>query len=188
MGAAFLLAGAALTAVFVAAPVAYAESATQKRDDLLIGYDLLAQSLSDEAQLKYLLWLRELTLQGPAKEVERLMTTIYEASDKRSGELEKLRTLAPAATAKPPPSPIGDAIQSAAQWAGTKEMLFPDGEFGMRFVFLQAQATRMISVIAEQTAKIDPNAERQRWLEAVGKEYEDYREQLVKAVEKCAPR
>ncbi len=165
-----------------------AESSTQSRDDLLIGYNLLSEALSAEGHLKYLLWLREVTLQGPAKEVERLMTTIYEASDKRTGELEKLRKLSPEATAKPPPSPIGNAIQAAAQWDGTKEMLFPDGEFGMRFVFLQAQATRMISVIAEQTAKIDPNAERKKWLDTVGKEFEGYREQLVKAVEKCEPR
>ncbi len=165
-----------------------AQSATQKQNDLLIGYKLLSGALSAEAQLKYLLWLRELTLQGPAKEVERLMTTIYEASTKRSDELEKLRALRPATTAAPPPSPIGNAIQEAAQWDGTKEMLFPNGEFGVRFVILQAQATRMISVIANQTAEIDPNGERQKWLKTVSKDYESYREQLVRAVEKCDPR
>lgn len=174
-------------AIAVAAPM-QAETAVEKRDDLLIGYDLLAQSLGSEAQLKYLLWLRELTLQGPGKEVERLMTEISKNSSKRADELEKLRKLSPEATAKPPPSPIGNAIQATAQWDGTKEMLFPDGEFGMRFMFLQAQATRMISVIAEETANVDPNKERQKWLQAVAKEYEDYREQLVKAVDKCEPR
>ncbi len=171
-----------------AMPARADENAEQNREDLLIGYALLSQSLGSEANLKYLLWLRELTLQGPTKEVERLMTMIYETSSKRSDELEKLRELSPPATAAPPPSPIGDAIQAAAQWDGTKEMLFPDGEFGMRFVFLQAQATRMISVIAAQTAKIDPNAERKKWLQDVDQEFEGFREKLVKAVEKCEPR
>ena len=67
-------------------------------------------------------------------------------------------------------------------------MLFPDGQFGMRFMFLQAQATRMISVIAAQAAEIDPNAKRKKWAQAVSEEYARYREDLVKAVEKCVPR
>ena len=80
---------------------------------------------------------------------------------------------------------IGNAIQAAAKWEGTKEMLFPEGQFDMRFILLQAQATRMISVIAEQAAKIDPNPEREKWLEAVSKEYADYRENLLQTVERC---
>jgi hypothetical protein len=67
-------------------------------------------------------------------------------------------------------------------------MLFPEGQFGMRFVFLQAQATRMISVIAKEAAQVDPNAKRKKWAQAVAEEYAGYREDLVKAVEKCAPR
>jgi hypothetical protein len=165
-------------------PVA-ADSTEGTYDDLRIGYALLEESLTAEADLKWLLWLRELTLQGPAKEVERLMTTIREASGKRANELANLRKLPPDVTGEGPASLIGNAIQAAAKWEGTKEMLFPDGQFGMRFIFLQAQATRMISVIAEQAAKIDPNPEREKWLEAVSKEYADYREELVKTVERC---
>lgn len=184
-GIAIVVLGVALASTV---PARADENAAESREDLLTGYALLSQSLGSEENLKYLLWLRELTLQGPTKEVERLMTMIYETSSQRSEELEKLRKLSPPATAAPPPSPIGDAIQAAAQWDGTKEMLFPDGEFGMRFVFLQAQATRMISVIAEQTAKIDPNAERKKWLQDVGREFSGFREKLVKAVERCEPR
>lgn len=165
-------------------PVA-ADSSEGTYDDLRVGYALLEESLTAEADLKWLLWLRELTLQGPAKEVERLMTTIREASGKRANELATLRKLPPDVTGEGPASLIGNAIQAAAKWEGTKEMLFPDGQFGMRFIFLQAQATRMISVIAEQAAKIDPNPEREKWLEAVSKEYADYREDLVKTVERC---
>lgn len=167
------------------APAGEGEKAQHERNDLLTGYELIGQSLDAEAHLKYLLWLRELTLQGPAKEIERLMAMIYEASARRSDELEKLRKLSPAVTEKPWPSPFGDAIQESAQWRGTKEMLFPDGKFGIRFLFLQAQATRMVTVIAEQTAKIDPNTERQKWLGEVAKQFDDYREQLVKSVAGC---
>ena len=188
LGNPFVGIAAALCVLFSSSGPLAADSAATKRDDLLIGYNLLSGAMSAKGQLKYLLWLRELMLQGPSKEVERLMTTIYETSNKRVDELDKLRKLAPVATAKPPPSPIGSAIEAAAKWDGTKELLFPDGEFGMRFVFLQAQTTRMISVIAEQTAKIDPNVERKQWLENVGKEYEAFREELVVAVEKCEPR
>jgi hypothetical protein len=157
-------------------------------EELRVAYSLLAGSLGSEADMKWLLWLRELTLQGPAKEVERLMTALSEASRKREEELEQLRKLAPDVSGEPPPSPIGNAIQSAAEWEGTKEMLFPEGQFGTRFMFLQAQATRMISVIAAQAADIDPNAKRKQWAQSVSKEYAGYREDLVKAVEKCAPR
>lgn len=175
--------------VFASAQGLAAErSKTSSADELRVAYALLADSLGSEADMKWLLWLRELTLQGPAKEVERLMTLLSESSKKREAELEKLRKLAPDVSGEPPPSPIGNAIQGAAEWEGTKEMLFPDGQFGMRFMFLQAQATRMISVIAAQAAEIDPNAERKKWAQAVAKQYADYREQLVSAVEKCVPR
>ena len=157
-------------------------------DELRLAYSLLADSLGSEADMKWLLWLRELTLQGPAKKVERLMTLLSEASRKREKELETLRKLAPDVSGAPPPSPMGNAINSAAQREGTKEMLFPEGQFGMRFVFLQAQATRMISVIAAEAARADPNAKRKKWALAVAEEYAGYREDLVKAVEKCAPR
>lgn len=167
---------------------AWAEDPAEKHGELLTGYHLLASSIGAETNLEYLLWLRELALQGPEAEVKRLVEEIAEASKKRMSELEEMRRLSPAATDDPPPSPLGDAITAAAKWEGTKEMLFPDGQFGMRFVFLQAQATRMITVIAEQTAKVDPNERRQKWLADVAKQYADFREQLVKAVEKCEPR
>jgi hypothetical protein len=168
-----------------AAPVAGDGTEEETYDDLRVAYALLQESLTAEADLKWLLWLRELTLQGTTEDVERLMTTIHEASGRRAGELASLRKLSPDVTGEGPASLIGDAIQAGAKREGTKEMIFPDGEFNIRFVFLQAQATRMISVIAEQAAKIDPNPERKKWLEVVGRQYADYRNDLVKAAEKC---
>jgi hypothetical protein len=63
-------------------------------------------------------------------------------------------------------------------------MLHPDGTFSVRFLFLQAQATRMISVIADKTAKLEPNAERRKWLKALAKEYEGCHDVVVTVVEK----
>lgn len=153
--------------------------------DLIIGYSLLAHTLDAESQLRYLHWLREATFRSPSPRLETLMTGIYRTARRRGGELRHLRTLAPNMTAPKPPTPIGDAIQIAAEKAGTREMLFPDGMFGMRFVFLQAQATRMVGAMASSIARIDVNVERVRWLKDLAEEFHELREQLVKAVEGC---
>ena len=68
------------------------------------------------------------------------------------------------------------------------EMDFPDGAFNIRFLFLQAQATRMIAVIAVETADLDPNEKRSKWLRKLAKEFEGLRDDLVKSVENCSPR
>ena len=167
--------------------VARAETNPELTEQLRIGYSLLESTLSAESHLKYLGWLRDVEFQRPLPEVEKLLKAISELSVKRAAELPGLRKLSPVATGTPPPSPIGDAIQAAAEKAGTREMLFPDGQFAMRFVFLQAQATRMATVIAQQTAKLDPNAERSAWLTKVAKEFEDLRKRLVHSVEGCKP-
>lgn len=162
-----------------------ARAAQSDQDERLVGYGLLAESLSAEGALNWLFLMREVTLQGPQKEVGHLMKRISKISRQRVKELERLRKLAPNVTAPPPPSPLGDAIQNAAKGLGTKEMIFSDQTFDMRFLFLQAQATRMIAVIAEETAKIDPNQERKVWLAELSKEYEALREEIVVAVKSC---
>ena len=164
-------------------------SASAERDaNLLVGYSLLDSTLSGEGMLKWLLLARKVTFQSPAKATQDLLTEISETSAARSKQLERLRKLNPPATGTPPPSPIGDAIQTAATEAGTHEMLFPDGAFDIRFLFLQAQATRMASVIAAQTAKIDPNPERKAWLNEVSKQYEGFRDELVTSLSACTPK
>lgn len=42
----------------------------------------------------------------------------------------------------------------------------------------------MLSVIAEQTARIEPNAKRRRWLEAFVREYMGYYGEVVNVIEK----
>lgn len=58
------------------------------------------------------------------------------------------------------------------------------GSFGVRFVFLQAQATRMVYAIATAGAEIEPNERRAEWLRRLAAEYEGYRDELVGIVEK----
>jgi len=67
-------------------------------------------------------------------------------------------------------------------------MLFPDGAFDIRFLFLQAQATRMASLIAAQTAKTDPDPARKTWLKEVSEQYEKFRGELVESLSACTPK
>ena len=166
--------------------VARAETRTQ--ENLEVGYSLLESSLRDESQLKWLLLMRKLTLNKPPAEIASIMERISETSKRRAAEISKLRRLKPDVSREPSPSPVGDAIQASAKALGMHEMVFPDGAFNIRFLFLQAQATRMIAVIAVETADLDPNEERSKWLRKLAKEFEGLRDELVKSVENCSPR
>mgnify|MGYP000079512392 CR=1 FL=1 len=172
-----------VTAILV--DVVAAQAAENDHRDSLIGYKLLAQSLSDESSIGWLKFMREITLHGPAKEVADLMGRISKVSKQRGAQLGKLRKLRPDVTGNPPPSPFGDAIQASAKGLGTYEMIFSDGTFDTRFMLLQAQAMRMVAVIADQTAKVDSNEERKTWLGEVSREYEALREEIVEVMEGC---
>lgn len=176
----FLLAAAGCAGL----PGSQPEESAPTHVDLLIGHNLLQDTLSGEGGLGMLRVLKKLTLSHVGKDVQNMMNALGEASRNRSKELEKLRKLEPDVSSKPPPSPIGDAIQTAATEAGKHDMLHPDGTFSVRFLFLQAQATRMVAVMATETAKIEPNADRRKWLVAVAKEYEGYHDDVVTVVEK----
>ncbi|MED5261119.1 MAG: hypothetical protein VX574_01790 [Myxococcota bacterium] len=168
--------------------IARAETETRTQENLEVGYSLLESSLRDESQLKWLLLMRKLTLNKPPAEIASIMERISETSKRRAAEISKLRRLKPDVSREPAPSPVGDAIQASAKAVGMHEMVFPDGAFNIRFLFLQAQATRMIAVIAVETADLDPNEERSKWLRKLAKEFEGLRDELVKSVENCSPR
>ncbi len=168
--------------------IARAETETRTQENLEVGYSLLESSLRDESQLKWLLLMRKLTLNKPPAEIASIMERISETSKRRAAEISKLRRLKPDVSREPDPSPVGDAIQASAKAVGMHEMVFPDGAFNIRFLFLQAQATRMIAVIAVETAGLDPNEERSKWLRKLAKEFEGLRDELVKSVENCSPR
>jgi len=152
--------------------------------DLLTGYHLLADALSDESQIRYLMLLKKVTLRGPVEEVEAIARKIGAASKRRRDELEELRTLAPDVSQSPAVrSPVGDAITELAKEAGTDELLDRELSFSLRFVILQAQATRMVAAMAKATAQADPNPRRQAWLRELAAEYEGYREELIDVIE-----
>jgi hypothetical protein len=146
--------------------------APHSQEDLLVGYGLLKDTLSDLSQLGRLNLIKKLTFSGPVEEVEAILRKISGASKKRSKELEKLRKLEPDVSGKPTThSPVG-----------TAEMLGNRDEFDVRFAMLQAQAMRMVAAMARANARFDPNPERQAWLAGVATEYEGYRDELIRIV------
>ena len=151
------------------------------REDLLIGYGLLADTLSDEAHLGTLDLLKTLTFNAPNDAIAKLMHTLSEASTRRAAELSELRHLAPDVSDEPTQaSPIGDAITAVAKEFGKSEMLSRSGGFDVRFVLLQAQATRMVAAMATAIARFDTNPERKKWLKGLATEYEGYRGDLIR--------
>lgn len=150
------------------------------QQDLLIGYNLLANTLSDESRLHSLDVLKTLQIDGTNDAIGKMMTTISDASTRRASELTKLVQLAPNVSDKPSAvSLIGEAITAAAKEIGKSEMTSRDGGFDVRFVLLQAQATRMVAAIATAIERFEPNPERKEWLKSLAVEYEGYRSEMI---------
>jgi hypothetical protein len=181
----FLLLGPLVAALVGCHPRPAAETTTplsvRTHEDLLIGYSLLADTLKDESRLGTLDFFKSLTLDAPNDAIAKLMKTLSDASKHRAVELSRLRQLLPKVSGKPTQeSPIGDAISAVAKEFGKSEMLSRDGGFDVRFVLVQAQATRMVAAMATATARFDPNQERKVWLREVASEYEGYRGDLIR--------
>ena len=175
----------------------YEEQKLQEYKETLIGYKILHHTLEKESQLKYLHWLRYVTFRGPEDEVKEIMTTIYNTSKKRTTELERLWKIPYdpiIQIEKTPISLIGDSIQADVEYSSTIEMLSismlssssttsttksPWKTWDIRFFFLQAQATRMVSGVATSIRKFERNDERRKWLIELAEEYENIREDLV---------
>lgn len=168
-----------------ASATASTTASTTERQGLLTAYALLDDTLSQEAKLGALGFLKKVTFRRPVPEVAEIMQRLSKVSKDRRDELDALRELAPDVSAAPDfADPIGEAITSNATDAGMDEMLDRHGSFGVRFVFLQAQATRMISAIATAAAAIEPNERRKKWLTGLATEFESIRDELVVVVEK----
>jgi hypothetical protein len=163
------------------APVATGGLSASRHQDLLVGYGLLANTLSDESDLGKLELFKKVTLNSANDAIAQLMTTLSDASKRRAAELSKLRHLSPDVTDKPAEdSAIGDAINDVAKEFGKIEMLSRTGGFDVRFVLVQAQATRMVAAMATATVRFEPNPKRKAWLKSVAHEYEGYRGDLIK--------
>ena len=152
---------------------------------LLTAYVLLEETLSQEAKLGALGFLKKITFRRPVSEVDDIMSHLSDVSNERLDELEALRILSPDVSMGPEyMDPIGEAITSNATNSGMDEMLDREGSFGIRFILLQAQATRMVGAIALAAAELEPNQRRKEWLTKLALEYESIRDELVVIVEK----
>ena len=161
------------------------QTADQKHEDLLIGYQILTDTLADESKLNLLKIFKKIVAGGTVDEVEDFMERIAKSASDRGAELKKLRELKPSVTGKPAhSSPIGDSITALAKEAGGEEMLEDDPSYGLRALLLQAQATRMVASISLAIAEFDTNADRQAWLKAVAEEYEAHRDVVVGIIRK----
>ena len=150
------------------------------RQELLVGYELLARTLDDESKLGKLEIVKTLMLDAPNDAIAKQMKRLSDISEKRAGELEDLRRLAPRVSDKPArKSPMGDAINEIAKDFGKSDMLSRAGGFDVRFVLVQAQATRMMASMAIALARFDPQPKRQAWLKRLANDYERYRGDLV---------
>lgn len=166
-----------------APPVATGGPSAERQQDLLIGYGLLADTLADESRLGTLDTFKTLMFDAPNDSIAKQMETLSDASKRRAAQLSKLRQREPRVTAKPAEdSAIGDAITDVAKEFGKSEMLSRKGGFDVRFVLVQAQATRMVAAMAKATARFDPNPERKAWLKDLAAEYEGYRGALIRYV------
>lgn len=169
--------------------------------ELLIGYNILHHTLYKESQLKYLHWLRDATFRGPKGSLKSVLTTIYSTSQARTAELETLMEHhSPAIIlTEAPKSAMGDSIQEDVEKSSTQELVplpFVSSsmggassksnqkhlQWGIRFVFIQAQATRMVVALATSLRKFEENEERKQWLTDIASEYESIRETLVECV------
>ena len=162
-----------------------ATASTPLDQGLLTAYVLLEDTLSQESKLGALAFLKKITFQRPVPEIDEIMSRLSDLSSERLDELESLRELPPDVSAGPTfMDPIGQAITSNATQSGMDEMLELNGSFGIRFILLQAQATRMISAIALAAAEIESNQRRREWLIDLAEEFESIRDELVTIVEK----
>jgi len=163
-----------------AAPAAASTISEPDRGELLTGYALLEKTLSDESNLGKLELFKKLTLDAPNAAIGKLMNELSHTSDARGDELGRLRKLAPSVADAPAKrSPMGEAINDIAGELGKSDMLSRNGGFDVRFVLVQAQATRMVSAMASAIARFEPNPDRKTWLLKLAREYEGYRGRLI---------
>lgn len=89
------------------------------------------------------------------------------------------------------PMPFGSASSSSSSTAPPSSLVpispspSPSGvvsEWGVRFLLIQGQATRMVVALSTSLLKFDPSPERREWLTALADEYEAIREDLVECL------
>ncbi len=166
-----------------------------EHNELLVGYKILHHTLKKESQLKFLHWLRDATFRGPKGSLKSALTTVYKTSTTRFKELEHLFVdESPIIRLKDAPkSAIGDSIQDDVEKTSTGELVplpfsssspssVPHLQWGVRFVLIQAQATRMVVALSTSLMKFETNPGRKQWLTQLADEFEGIRETLVECI------
>jgi hypothetical protein len=182
--------GAVLIVVTVAIPIAgcahrpsracASERPAPHLQDLVMGYSLLQHTLDDEAKLDQLALLKKLMLSSPNDRITSLMRQIADDAEVSTDELAELRLRSPDVTGNPATkSAVGEDVQAIAKHMAEDEVISRASGFDIRFVMMQAQATRMVSATAQALAKHDQNLARQKWLGKLSKKYEGFRAELI---------
>ena len=170
----------------------------------MYSYKILHHTLKKESQLKYLHLLRQVLIYRgrPLGAIDGIMAVIYDTSRVRAKELEILfdEPYVPRITLRDAPqSAIGDSIQNDVEKSSLHELvlspfLFPfvskttssssssdlkSENWIVRFIFIQAQATRMVVALSASLIKFETNQVRKNWLTKLSAEYETIRETLI---------
>ena len=167
-----LVVGAALGGVvaYSAKPTPRSDPARQ-RNDLVAGYGLMWSTLEDEAQIDKLGLLKRITLDAPPERILSIMAQVTKAANNTLEELGRYRELKPRIARLPVEDSFGTVLQAAMKEDSTKILLEHSPKFSKRLIISQAQALRMVIVLAQEIAKGDPNKERQAWLRRVASDY-----------------
>ena len=167
-----LVVGAALGGVvaYSAKPTPHSDPARQ-RNDLVAGYGLMWSTLEDESQVYKLGLLKRITLDAPPERILSIMGQVSEAANNTLEELARYRELEPRIARLPVADSFGTVLQAAMKEDSTKILLEQSPKFSKRLIISQAQALRMVIVLAQEIAKGDPNKERQAWLRRVASDY-----------------
>ena len=170
----FLVAGAALGAVVAysgrSKPTPRSDPA-HRQDDLSTAYTLMWSTLEDESEVDKLGLFKKATLDAPPENVLSIMAQISKAADNTLEELDRYRKLAPPIERLPETDSFGTHLRRAMKDDSTKLLLERSLKFPKRLIISQAQALRMMIVLSKEIAKIDPNKERQEWLQRVSSDY-----------------
>jgi hypothetical protein len=167
-----LLVGAALggAVTYSAKPTPPSDPARQ-RNDLVAGYGLLWSTLEDEATIDKLGLLKRITLDAPPERILSIMAQVSKAANNTLEELARYRELQPRIARLPVTDSFGTVLQAAMKEDSTKILLEHSPRFSKRLIISQAQALRMVIVLAQEIAKNDSNKERQAWLQRVASDY-----------------
>jgi hypothetical protein len=146
--------------------------ASRAQQDLLVAYNLLTTTLEDESELHRLGFFKAITLNRPPATIRTIMGQVSDAADNTLKQLDRYRELSPRLTKLPKQHGFGDTLQDAIKKDMKSSLMDRSPQFSRRLLLSQAQALGMLAVLSSEIEKIDPNADRKRWLRRVSNDFE----------------